>query len=229
MNNTAIITGASRGLGFALATALARKKWNLIINARGKDALETARTELEKYTQVTAIPGDISEENHTRELIEAAQDFGGLDLLVNNASILGPMTKLEHMPLDELERVYNINTFAPLRLVQLAAPIFNANPRIINVTSDAGVEGYETWGGYGSSKAALEQVSRVLANERPDWKVYWVDPGEMQTQMYQESCPGQDISNLPTPEISVPGILELIEADLPSGRYKAQSMLEVKS
>jgi NAD(P)-dependent dehydrogenase (short-subunit alcohol dehydrogenase family) len=229
MNKTAIITGASRGLGFALATALARKKWNLIINARGKGALETARTALAKQTRVTTIPGDISDENHTRALIEAARELGGLDLLVNNASILGPMTKLEHMPLDELERVYNINTFAPLRLIQLAAPIFNANPRIINVTSDAGVEGYETWGGYGSSKAALEQVSRVLANERPDWKVYWVDPGEMQTQMYQESCPGQDISNLPTPEISVPGILELIEADLPSGRYKAQSMLEVKS
>jgi NAD(P)-dependent dehydrogenase (short-subunit alcohol dehydrogenase family) len=229
MTQTAIITGASRGLGLALANALTQKNWNLVINARGKKALETARTELAQHTRVTAIAGDISDENHARELIAAARDFGGLDLLVNNAGILGPMTKLEQMPLDELERVYKINTFAPLRLVQLAAPIFNANPRVINITSDAGVEGYETWGGYGSSKAALEQISRVLANERPEWKVYWVDPGEMQTQMYQESALGQDISSLPTPEISVPAILELIEANLPGGRYKAQTMLEVKA
>jgi NAD(P)-dependent dehydrogenase (short-subunit alcohol dehydrogenase family) len=229
MTQTAIITGASRGLGLALTKALAQKNWNLVINARGKKALETARAELAQHTRVTAIPGDISDENHARDLIEAAREFGGLDLLVNNASILGPMMKLEQMPFDELERVYKINTFAPLRLIQLAAPIFNANPRVINITSDAGIEGYETWGGYGSSKAALEQVSRVLASERPDWKVYWVDPGEMQTQMYQESAPGQDISDLPTPEISVPGILELIEANLPSGRYKAQTMLEVNA
>jgi NAD(P)-dependent dehydrogenase (short-subunit alcohol dehydrogenase family) len=228
MNNTAIITGASRGLGFALAQALAQKNWNLVINARGKDALETIRKELAEQTRVTAIAGDISDENHARELIATAREFGGLDLLVNNAGILGPMTRLEQMPLNELECVYKINTFAPLQLIQLAAPIFKANPRVINITSDAGIEGYETWGGYGSSKAALEQLSRVLANERPEWKVYWVDPGNMQTQMYQESCPGEDISNLPTPEISVPGILELIEANLPSGRYKAQTMLEVK-
>jgi NAD(P)-dependent dehydrogenase (short-subunit alcohol dehydrogenase family) len=229
MTQTAIITGASRGLGFALAKALAKKNWNLVIDARGKDAFETARAELAQHTRVTAIAGDISDEDHAQELIEAAREFGGLDLLVNNAGILGPMTNLKDMPLEALERVYKINTFAPLRLIQLAAPIFKANPRVINITSDAGVEGYETWGGYGSSKAALEQLSRVLANEHPDWKVYWVDPGEMQTQMYQESAPGQDISNLPTPEISVPGILELIEANLPSGRYKAQSMLEVKA
>jgi NAD(P)-dependent dehydrogenase (short-subunit alcohol dehydrogenase family) len=229
MTQTAIITGASRGLGLALAKALAKKNWNLVIDARGKDAFETARVELAQHTRVTAIAGDISDEDHAQELIEAAREFGGLDLLVNNAGILGPMTNLKDMPLEALERVYKINTFAPLRLIQLAAPIFKANPRVINITSDAGVEGYETWGGYGSSKAALEQLSRVLANEHPDWKVYWVDPGEMQTQMYQESAPGQDISNLPTPEISVPGILELIEANLPSGRYKAQSMLEVKA
>jgi NAD(P)-dependent dehydrogenase (short-subunit alcohol dehydrogenase family) len=229
MTQTAIITGASRGLGLALAQALARKKWNLIINARGSDALETACEELEKQTRVTAIAGDISDENHVRALIEAARDFGGLDVLINNASILGPMTKLEHMPLDELERVYKINTFAPLRLIQLAAPVFKANPRIINITSDAGVEGYETWGGYGSSKAALEQLSRVLANERPDWKIYWVDPGDMRTQMHQEAFPGEDISDRPMPKISVPGILELIEANLPSGRYKAQTMLEVNA
>jgi NAD(P)-dependent dehydrogenase (short-subunit alcohol dehydrogenase family) len=229
MNNTAIITGASRGLGLALATALARKKWNLIINARGSDALEAARAELAKQTRVTAIAGDVSDENHVRALIEAAQEFGELNALINNASILGPMTTLEHMPLDDLERVYKTNTFAPLRLIQLAAPIFKANPRIINITSDAGVEGYETWGGYGSSKAALEQLSRVLVNERPDWKVYWIDPGDMRTRMHQEAFPGEDISDRPMPEISVPGILELIEANLPSGRYKAQTMLEVNA
>ncbi len=227
--NTAIITGASRGLGLALAKALAQKNWNLVIDARGSDALETARSELAQHTQVTAISGDIGDENHAQNLIAAARDFGGLDLLVNNASILGPMTKLEHMPITELERVYKINTFAPLRLIQLAAPSFKANPRVINISSDAGVEGYETWGGYGSSKAALEQVSRVLASEHPDWKIYWVDPGDMRTQMHQEAFPGEDISDRPEPEISVPGILELIEADWPSGRYKAQSMLEVKA
>jgi NAD(P)-dependent dehydrogenase (short-subunit alcohol dehydrogenase family) len=229
MTQTAIITGASRGLGCALAKALAQKSWNLVINARGKDALEKARTKLAQHTRVTAIAGDIGDESHAREVIAAARDFGGLDLLVNNAGILGPMTKLEYMPITELERVYKINTFAPLRLIQLATPIFKSNPRVINISSDAGIEGYETWGGYGSSKAALEQISRVLANEHPDWKVYWVDPGEMQTQMYQESAPGQDISSLPTPEISVPGILELIEANLPSGRYRAQSMLEARA
>jgi NAD(P)-dependent dehydrogenase (short-subunit alcohol dehydrogenase family) len=229
MTKTAIITGASRGLGLALTKALAHENWNLVINARGKDALETARAELSKHTRVTAIAGDISEENHVRELIEAAREFGGLDLLVNNASILGPMTKLEEMPINELEHVYKINTFAPLQLIQLAAPIFKSNPRVINITSDTGVEGYETWGGYGSSKAALEQLSRVLANEHPDWKIYWVDPGDMRTQMHQEAFPGEDISDRPTPEISVPGILELIEANLPSGRYKAQTMLEIKA
>jgi NAD(P)-dependent dehydrogenase (short-subunit alcohol dehydrogenase family) len=224
---TAIITGASRGLGLALATALAKKSWNLIINARGKDALETARIELAKHTRVTAISGDISDENHVLELIHVAGKFGGLDLLVNNAGILGPMTRLEQMPINELEHVYKINTLAPLRLIQVAAPILKANPRIINITSDAGIEGYETWGGYGSSKAALEQASRVLANERPDWRVYWVDPGDMRTQMHQEAFPGEDISDRPIPEISIPGILELIEANLPSGRYKAQTMLKV--
>jgi NAD(P)-dependent dehydrogenase (short-subunit alcohol dehydrogenase family) len=179
MTQTVIITGASQGLGFALATAFAQKNWNLIINARGKDALETARSELAQHTRVAAISGDVSNENHARELIETAREFGGLDLLVNNAGIPGPMAKLEDMPINELKRIYKINTVAPLRLIQLAAPIFKANPRVINITSDAGIEGYETWGGYGSSKAALEQISRVLASEHPDWNVCWVDPGNM--------------------------------------------------
>jgi NAD(P)-dependent dehydrogenase (short-subunit alcohol dehydrogenase family) len=208
VNKTAIITGASRGLGFALAQALAQKHWNLVINARGKEALGTARTELAQHTQVMAIAGDISDEDHAQEIIAAAREFGGLDLLVNNASILGPMTNLEDIAINELEHVYKINTFAPLRLIQLAVPIFKPNARVI--------------------KAALEQLSRVLANEHPDWKIYWVDPGDMRTQMHQEAFPGEDISGRPTPEISVPGILKLIEANLPSGRYKAQTMLEVR-
>ena len=221
---TAIITGASRGLGLALARALAGKHWNLVINARGAKALETAKLELEQITRVTAILGDVSDEVHLDQMIAAARDFGGLDALVNNASILGssPQPKLEAYPLDVLEQVYRVNVFAPLRLIQLALPIMNAGARVLNITSDAGIEAYEGWGGYGSSKAALEQLSKVLAVEHPNLHVYSLDPGDMNTQMHQEAFPGEDISDRPPPEASVPGLLKLLEDDLPSGRYQAR-------
>ena len=221
---TAIITGASRGLGLALARALAGKYWNLVINARGAKALETAKLELEQITRVTAILGDVSDEVHLDQMIAAARDFGGLDALVNNASILGssPQPKLEAYPLDVLEQVYRVNVFAPLRLIQLALPIMNSGARVLNITSDAGIEAYEGWGGYGSSKAALEQLSKVLAVEHPNLRVYSVDPGDMNTQMHQEAFPGKDISDRPPPEASVPGLLKLLEDDLPSGRYQAR-------
>lgn len=229
MTKTALITGASRGLGLALATSLAQKKWKLVIDARGAEALEQACLQLSKLTEVIAISGDVSGEVHVKKLIEAANQLGGLDVLVNNASVLGPSPQptLANYPLDVLEQVYRVNVFAPLHLMQLALPILKTNSSVINISSDAGVEGYPGWGGYGSSKAALEQLSKVFATEHPELKVYWVDPGDMNTQMHQEAFPDEDISDRPSPEASVPGLLHLIESDLPSGRYKAREMLEV--
>jgi NAD(P)-dependent dehydrogenase (short-subunit alcohol dehydrogenase family) len=229
MTKTALITGASRGLGLALARSLAEKHWNLVIDARGTEALEHAKRQLSKQTEVTALSGDVSEEAHLQKLIEATRALGGLDVLVNNASILGPSPQptLANYPLGVLGQVYKVNVFAPLRLIQLALPILKPNATIINISSDAGVEGYSGWGGYGSSKAALEQVSRVLSAEHPEYKIYWVDPGDMNTEMHQEAFPDEDISDRPLPETSVPGLLNLIEGDLPSGRYKAREVLEV--
>jgi NAD(P)-dependent dehydrogenase (short-subunit alcohol dehydrogenase family) len=228
VGRTAIVTGASRGLGLALAQALAERRWSLVIDARGAGALEAARAELAERTPVIAVAGDVADEDHLRELIAAATDFGGLDLLVNNASLLGPSPQptLADYPIGALEEVYRVNLLGPLRLIQLALPHLQAcNGTVLNITSDAGVEGYEGWGGYGSSKAALEQLSNVLAAEQPTLKVYWVDPGDMNTRMHQEAYPGEDISDRPPPEDSVPGILRLIEGDLPSGRYRAKEVL----
>ncbi len=226
MNKNALITGASRGLGLALAHSLAERGWGLLIDARGAEALEAARGELAAKTKVIAIAGDVSDEAHQQKLIQAAKELGGLDLMVNNASILGPSPQpnLKDYPLDVLEQVYRVNVFAPLALIQKALPILRPGARILNISSDAAVEGYGGWGGYGSSKAALEQLSRVLAAEQPELKVYWADPGDMNTQMHQEAFPGEDISDRPLPEASVPGLLRLIEGDLPSGRYQARSL-----
>jgi len=223
---TAIITGASRGLGLALARALADRGWNLVLDARGGDALQRAAEELSATAEVVAVTGDVADDRHRRELIEAARALGGPDLLVNNASLLGPspQPRLADYPLDAFEAVYEANVTAPLALIQLALPLLAQSPqgRIVNVTSDAGVEGYEGWGGYGSSKAALEHVSKVLAAEHPELRVWWVDPGDMNTRMHQEAFPGEDISDRPPPENSVPGILDLLDRDAPSGRYQAR-------
>jgi NAD(P)-dependent dehydrogenase (short-subunit alcohol dehydrogenase family) len=222
----ALITGASRGLGRALAAALAERGWQLVVDARGAEALAQVRDGL--TGTVVAIAGDVSEESHRQELVDAAERLGGLDLLVNNASLLGPSPQpsLADYPLDALGEVYRVNVFAPLRLVQLALPLLQrSGGRILNITSDAAVEGYEGWGGYGSSKAALEQLSNVLAAEHPDLKVYWVDPGDMNTQMHQEAFPGEDISDRPPPSDSVPGLLELIEGEAHSGRYQARELV----
>jgi NAD(P)-dependent dehydrogenase (short-subunit alcohol dehydrogenase family) len=221
---TAIVTGASRGLGLALARALARAGWSLVIDARGSAELARAARELGRLTDVAALPGDVSDPDHRRELVEAAGER--VDLLVNNASALGPspLPALDAYPLDELERVYRINVLAPLALVQLALPRIPKGGRIVNVTSDAGVEAYEGWGGYGSAKAALEQLSRVLGVEHPELRVYAVDPGDMRTRMQQEAFPGEDISDRPPPEDSVPGLLALVTGDLASGRYTAREL-----
>jgi NAD(P)-dependent dehydrogenase (short-subunit alcohol dehydrogenase family) len=226
----AIVTGASRGLGLALARELAGRGWGLVIDARGAEALEAARAELAGRTAVRAIAGDVGDENHLRSLVDAAGQIGTLEVVVNNASQLGPSPQpgLADYPIDVLERVFRVNLFAPVRLIQLALPLLRAaGGRIVNVTSDAGVEGYEGWGGYGSSKAALEQASNVLAAEHPELRVYWVDPGDMNTQMHQEAYPGEDISDRAPPEESVPGLLRLIEGDLPSGRYRARDLAPV--
>jgi NAD(P)-dependent dehydrogenase (short-subunit alcohol dehydrogenase family) len=225
---TAIITGASRGLGLALARTLAEEDWTLIIDARTEDALESAREELSRHTRVVAIPGDVTDPAHRGALAGAAHEAGGVDALVNNASILGPSPQpdLLDYPLDVLEEVYNANVISPLALIQTVKAELKEGARIINVTSDAAVEPYEGWGGYGSSKAAFEQLSNILAAENPGLRVYRVDPGDMRTQMHQEAFPGEDISDRPLPEESVPGFLELLTGDLPSGRYVARALAE---
>ena len=222
--NTALVTGASRGLGLALARRLSREGWTLIIDARLEDALESARAELSEHTRVVAIPGDVTDPEHRRMLAEATHEAGGLDALVNNASTLGPSPQpaLLEYPIDRLEEVYRTNAIAPLALVQAVRDGLKAGAHIVNITSDAAIEPYEGWGGYGSSKAALEQLSAILAAENPDLRVYHVDPGDMRTRMHQEAFPDEDISDRPPPEESVPGLLELLTDDLPSGRYQAQ-------
>jgi NAD(P)-dependent dehydrogenase (short-subunit alcohol dehydrogenase family) len=223
----ALITGASRGLGLALARQLAQQRWHLIIDARGAAALQTARDELAQWTTVTAIPGDVTHETHRRALAEAAEASGHIDLLVNNASTLGPSPQpyLCDYPLTALESVYQTNVIAPLGLIQAVRQFLPKDACIINITSDAGFEAYSGWGGYGSSKAALAQLSHILAVENEALRIYWVDPGDMRTQMHQEAFPGEDISDRPLPEESVPGLLALIMGTYPSGRYSARALV----
>ena len=225
----AIITGSSRGLGLAFARALAERGWALIIDARGAAALERAARELGAITEVLAIPGDVSDDWHRGALVDAAGEQ--VDLLVNNASLLGPSPQppLSRFPLDVLERVYRVNVLAPLALTQLVLPRMSDRGAIVNVSSDAAVEPYAGWGGYGSSKAALDQLTAILAEEHPTLRIYSVDPGDMRTQMHQDAFPGEDISDVPPPESSVPGLLKLIEGELPSGRYLARDLVAIES
>jgi NAD(P)-dependent dehydrogenase (short-subunit alcohol dehydrogenase family) len=223
----ALITGASRGLGLALGRQLAQQGWGLVIDARGKKALEQAGTELATRTNVIAITGDVMAQSHRKKLLKAAQELGGLDLIVNNASLLGPspQPQLLEYPLDVLEGVYRTNVIAPLAIIQMLHPALKPDACIINITSDAAVEAYSGWGGYGSSKAALEHLSHILAEENPSLRIYWVDPGDMRTQMQQEAFPGEDINDRPLPEESVPGLIALIEGKQPSGRYRAREVI----
>jgi NAD(P)-dependent dehydrogenase (short-subunit alcohol dehydrogenase family) len=221
----AIITGASRGLGLALAQGLAEQGWDLVIDGRGEAALaEAAASVGGSGRTVVAIAGDVTEPAHRRALVAAAARLGGLDLLVNNASVLGPSPQppLATYPLDVLRRVYEVNVVAPLALVQEALPLLRAAPfgRVLDITSDAAVEPYEGWGGYGSSKAALDQLSAILAAEEPGLRVWAVDPGDLRTQLHQEAFPGEDISDRPEPSTVVPALLALVSSARPSGRLR---------
>ena len=220
----ALITGASRGLGRAAAHALARRGWSLIVNARRADDLAGAMRGL---ADVVAVPGDVTDPGHRAGLAAAVGRAGGLDVLVNNASRLGPSPQplLRDYPLDELGRVYDTNVIAPLALIQLlTAPLAAAAGTIVNVSSDAAVEAYPGWGGYGSSKAALDQLTAVLAAEEPSLRCYAFDPGDMRTDMHQQAFPGEDISDRPEPETVIPALLRLIDERPPSGRYRASDL-----
>ena len=223
---TAIVTGASRGLGLELTRALLRHGRRVVIDARGARELEEAERALSALGDVVAVRGSVVDAQHRNDLIEAAG--ADLDLLVNNASVLGPspQPQLADYPVEVLEHVYRVNVVAPLALAQLAIPRLPAGGRILNVTSDAAVEPYPGWGGYGSSKAALEQLTAILAAEHPALRIYAVDPGDMRTRMNQDAFPGEDISDRPEPAESVPGLLALIAGDRPSGRYRVAELIE---
>lgn len=223
----AVITGASRGLGRALAGALLERGWSVTVDARNGAGLTQAVEELGSPERITSIAGDVGDAAHRRAIRDAVERAGSLELLVNNASVLGasPLPALERYPLRDLERVLRINTVAPLGLIQeLLPPLGASGGTIINVTSDAALEAYQGWGGYGASKSALEQISAVLAAERPDLRVYSFDPGDMRTLMHQEAFPGEDISDRPLPQSVVPSLLQLIDRRPPSGRYTSAEL-----
>ena len=226
----AIITGASKGLGRALAGALAGRGWDLVLDARGAQALaETAEAVSAHGTRVSALPGDVTDAAHRAELVAAAWRLGGVDLLVHNASALGaePLVRLEELPLDGLRRALEVNLVAALGLVQEALPLLRASRAgaVVAVSSDAAVEAYETWGGYGSSKAALDQLAAVLAVEEPGLRVWAVDPGDMATDLYAAAVP-EDREPRSEPAAVVPGFLRLLDERPASGRYGAPALLD---
>ena len=228
---TALITGASKGFGWALASALAKAGWQLIINARdAKQLLETQR-QLEGHTEVIAISGDVRDEILMLQFAERlAQADWTLDLIVNNASTIGPSPQphLLDYDIDDIHRIFHTNVIAPLSLLQKVKPFTSPTATIINLSSDASVEPYENWGGYASSKAALDHLSRILAKEQVTWKIYAFDPGDMRTDLHQAAFPGENIDDRPLPdEIAVPAVLELIQGNFPSGRYQATKLVDL--
>ncbi|MEW2520719.1 SDR family NAD(P)-dependent oxidoreductase [Actinacidiphila alni] len=240
----AIITGASRGLGRALAAGLAERGWDLVLDGRNADALRSAAQELERRygdgragsvpgrPRVRAVPGDVTWPGHRTELVAAARELGGVDLLVNNASALGaePLVPLAELPVTGLREALETNVTAPLALTQEAlVPLRAARGAVLNVSSDAAVEAYPTWGGYGASKAALEQLSAVLAQEEPELRVWWVDPGDLRTELYAAAVPDDaDFADRPLPEAVAPAVLRLLDEGAPSGRYTAPALREAR-
>jgi NAD(P)-dependent dehydrogenase (short-subunit alcohol dehydrogenase family) len=225
---TALVTGASHGLGLAVARRLAIDGWRLVIDARETEPLEAARMELAERTELIAVVGDVSDPSHRDALVETVRRFGSLDALVNNASTLGPSPRprLADYDVDAYRRVLDVNVVAPLALIQdLLPPLRERRGAVINVTSDAGREQYEGWGGYGSSKAALDQMTNILAAEESAISVYSFDPGDMNTRMHQEAFPGEDISDRPEPEKSAPALLYLLDHRPASGHYRASDLL----
>jgi NAD(P)-dependent dehydrogenase (short-subunit alcohol dehydrogenase family) len=231
--SVAIVTGASRGLGLALSTGLVRAGWSVVIDGREHRTLDEAADRIRAHAvdgaRVVALAGDITDADHRHALTVAAFELGGLDLLVNNAGTLGasPLPSLGDYPLDELRVAFEINVVAPLGLVQDALPLLldAPHPRVLDITSDAGVEAYEGWGGYGAGKAALEHLGAVLAVEFPAVTVWSVDPGDLRTVMHQAAFPGEDISDRPEPATVVPAFLDLIGSNRPSGRYRAAELV----
>ncbi|OKI08175.1 short-chain dehydrogenase [Streptomyces sp. CB02923] len=258
----AVITGASKGLGRALGAALAGRGWDLVVDARSAGPLEEAARGLRRAgARVVARPGDVTDAAHRAELVAAARELGGLDLLVNNASVLGvePLVRLEEHPLDGLRAALEVNAVAPLGLVQEALPLLRgsslfgastaspyigdgnapssymgaesrkapgAGGAVLNISSDAAAEAYPAWGGYGAAKAALDQLSAVLAVEEPGLRVWWVDPGDMRTDLYAAAVPSDDGATRPLPETVVPALLRLLDAGAASGRYAASALLD---
>ncbi|MGY5120144.1 SDR family NAD(P)-dependent oxidoreductase [Streptomyces sp. 900105755] len=226
----AIITGASKGLGRALAEALAARGWDLVLDARDAGVLkETADAVAEHGTRVAALPGDVTDAGHRAGLVTAARELGGVDLLVSNASALGaePLVRLGELPLAGLRRALEVNVVAALGLVQEALPLLreSAAGAVVTVSSDAGAEAYETWGGYGASKAALDQLAAVLGVEEPELRVWAVDPGDMATELYAAAVPDDDDPR-PAPESVVPAFLRLLDERPASGRYGAPALVE---
>ena len=221
----ALVTGASRGFGAAVAHELAGRGWTLVVTGRDAAALRRAVGETPDVIQV---PGDVADPVHQAALATEIGRLGRLDLLVNNASGLGPspLPSLDRYPLDQLANLFTVNTIAPLAIIQHVLPeLVAADGMIVNVSSDAAVEPYPGWGGYGATKAALDQLTRVLAAERPELRVYAFDPGDMRTEMHQAAFPGEDISDRPEPATVVPALLRLVDERPPSGRYQASSLV----
>ncbi len=235
--SVAIVTGTSRGLGEALAAGLTRRGWSLVVDGRDRTTLgaaaDRARADAAPGGRVVALAGDITDSEHRQNLVAAAFDLGGLDLVVNNAGTLGaaPLPSLADYPLGDLRVAFEVNVVAPLGLIQEALPLLldAPHPRVLNVTSDAAVEAYEGWGGYGAGKAALEHLGAVLAVEYPTLTVWSVDPGDLRTAMHQDAFPGEDISDRPEPITVVPAFVDLIESERPSGRYRAGELLAARA
>ncbi len=229
-NKTALITGASKGFGYALAENLGLKGWTLLINARNAKKLLEARNRLGRITKVIAVSGDVRDEIHLLQLVEVLQtNQWRLDLVVNSASALGvsPMPSLLNHPIDDLHTIFHTNMIAPISLLQKIRSYLNPRATIVNVSSDAGAEAYENWGAYGGSKAGLDHMTTILAKENPEYKFYSFDPGDMRTDMHQAAFAGQDISDRPLPEEhAVPALMELIKSELPSGRYTTSILKE---